>query len=176
MTQITIPTGEHGTTRVFSLSMPAAEARALKDDPERQKTLLGAQDIDPQGIEVFAVEDLGGIGLAGYLREGADVPEADLARDRARLAALDGWVMLVHSLALPDTGTTLDPDPSLTLIGTYRQADAETSRVDLEAAAAQPYTGTANPASPAVVRSSSGSAVIAVVAVLALLVLWWILS
>ena len=177
MTNITIPTGERGTTRVFSLSMPPAEARLLTDDPAKQQALLGADGLNAAGVEVFPVSDLGEIGLAGYLREGVDAQEPDLTRDRAKLASLDGWVMLVHSLAFPDRGATLTPDAALTLIGTYRQSETDAPPIELEAATAQPYTGTANPATlPTRPRGSGSSIVVAGLVIIALLILWAVLN
>lgn len=142
MTQITIPVGEIGTTRVFALSMTAEQARKLRDEPVLMAGALGAEPENPNGVEVFPLTDLGDLGLAGFLRDGIDAHPQDIARDQAKLAALDGWVMLVHSSAFATSGATLDPIPALTLIGTYAQTPAATTQVPLEAEAAQPYTGT----------------------------------
>ena len=76
-------------------------------------------------MEVFALADLGELGLVGYLREGVDVPEADLQADRQKLSGLDGWVMLVHSSAFGGQGVVLTPWSEITLIGTYAQQQAD---------------------------------------------------
>ena len=143
MSRIDVKDGELGTTRVFSISLPAGAARSLARDPEAQKALLGNPALNADGIEVFALSDLGDIGLAGYLREGSDARDADLRRDAAKLAALDGWVMLVHSLAFGGQATPLLPDSALTLIGTYAQTAPDKRQVDLTSEAAKPYTGAA---------------------------------
>lgn len=174
---IKVPRHEQGTTRVFALSMPQDKARALRDDPAHQQALLGVETLNSAGVEVFPLSDLGDLGLAGYLREGVDAQEAQLRRDRAKLAALEGWVMLVHSSAFAGNAVTLSPAPELTLIGAYSQTPAETETIPLEAEAAQPYTGTPAPAAPqAGEKNSSGKIVVAVLIVLALLLLWWGLS
>ncbi|MGC1504601.1 MAG: hypothetical protein WA782_10725 [Sulfitobacter sp.] len=170
---IEIPTGEIGTTRVFSLSMPSAHAKALQASIEAQIAILGAEVPNPEGVEVFPVSDLGEIGLVGYLREGTDAREADLNRDAAKLAALDGWVMLVHSLAFAGEATTLTPDLALTLIGTYAQPSAPSAHIDLTAQAANPYTGASRPAAKTMPPHRSGSLVVGALVALAVLVLWW---
>lgn len=173
---ITISTGETGTTRVFSLSMPAAEAQHLRDDEAAQRAVLGLDSLNPDGIEVFALRDLGDLGLIGYLREGVDVPEADLKRDAARLAALDGWVMLVHSLAFGGQSTTLKPSSTLTLIGTYGQTKAKGTPVPLEAQSAAPYSGTPkNTARPAAPRFRNPVVAGGVLIVLIVLILIWVM-
>lgn len=176
MPTIEIPAGERGTTRVFSLSMPVVEAITLRGSATRQKNLLGAEDLAPEGIEVFALDDLGDLGLAGYLREGVDVPEDVLRRDRAKLAALEGWVLLVHSTAFMGAGATLSPQPPLTLIGTYAQTAPDNTPVELTSQAAQPYTGTPEPApTPPAKTRASGSLVVVLLAALGAGVLWWAL-
>ncbi len=174
---IDIPAGETGTTRVFSLSMGAAEARALRKSADKQQTLLGLDTLNPDGVEVFPLTDLDDLGLSGYLREGIDAQEADLQRDRAKLAALDGWVMLIHSLAFGGNAAKMTPGAALTLIGTYAQTTANTPPIDLQAEAAQPYTGvTESPKSPVQRNRASGSVVVVVLAVIAAVLLWWALS
>ncbi len=177
MTKITVPTGETGVTRVFALSMPASEARSLREDTAAQQRALGADQLEARGVEVFAVGDLGEMGLTGYLREGVDVQEDQLKRDAARLSAIDGWVMLVYSSAFSSEAATLDPAPALTLIGTYGQTRPDSAQVDLQAEAAKPYTGTpdANPqAAPA--RGRGQSMIIFAIVVLLALALYWLLG
>ena len=177
MTDISIPRGEIGRTRVFALSMTDTEARRLRDDPQEQMTVLGADALDPSGTEVFALSDLGGMGLAGYLREGADIQEAELARDSAKLAALDGWVLLVHSLAFGGNGATLSPDRRLTLIGTYEQTSVPSAQIELQSEAAKPYTGSPELAPiPTPRRKAGGSVVVALIALVVLGLVWWLLG
>lgn len=172
-----VPRNEQGTTRIFTLSMPAVQAQALRDDPERQKALLGVDNLHASGTEVFAISDLGDLGLAGYLREGIDANQADINRDTARLAALEGWVMLVHSSAFGGHAVTLKPAPELTLVGTYAQTREDKPAVELQSDAAQPYTGTgAEPVEQTPAQRSSGSLVVAVLAVIGIAILWFLLT
>jgi len=171
---IKIPRHEQGTTRLFSLSMPEDKARALGDDPDQQQALLGVETLNSGGVEVFSLSDLGDLGLAGYLREGIDAQEEQLKRDRTKLSALSGWVMLVHSSAFGGQAVTLSPAPELTLIGTYSQTPADGDVIDLQAESAQPYTGEPD-VTPAKApdRRGKGSLVVAVLALLFIVVLWW---
>lgn len=177
MAVIEIPKGELGTTRVLSLSMTSAEARRLRNSPAVQTDNLGAAPINAAGIEVFAVSDLGEMGLAGFLREGIDAHASDINRDLVKLSALDGWVMLIHSSAFADTGASLTLAPALTLIGTYAQTPADYSAVPLEVESAQPYTGPAPAPQPEVTHSRSPAAwVILALAVISIAVLLWALA
>jgi hypothetical protein len=141
MADIQVPKYERGVTRVLSLSMDAASARILRGDPEQVRALLGGVTLNPAGVEVFPLADLESLGLVGYLREGVDAQAADLARDGAKLAALDGWVMLLHSSAFEGREATLNLATEVTLIGTYAQQNARSEDVVLESGAAQPYSG-----------------------------------
>lgn len=177
MAVIEIPRDELGTTRVLSLSMTAAEARHLRDTPALQAENLGAAKMNPAGIEIFAVSDLGELGLAGFLRDGVDAHASDINRDLVKLSALDGWVMLIHSSAFAETGASLTLAPALTLIGTYAQTPADHSAVPLEVEAAQPYTGPAPTPQPEVTRSRSPAAwVILALAVISITILLWALA
>jgi hypothetical protein len=177
MATINIKTGENGTTRVFSLSMPAAQARTLSKTAEAQQAILGARDLNVEGIEVFPLTDIEDLGLVGFLREGTDARKDDLKRDAAKLAALDGWVMLVHSLAFGGKAATLKLDPAVTLIGTYAQTAPEKKHIELDPEAADLYTG-APEITPAIApdRKGRGSLVVAVLVVIAALILWWALA
>lgn len=180
MKPIEIPQNEHGVVRVFTLSMTGAEARALRDNggpTSPQEKALGAALADAGGVEIFAVSDLGALGLAGYLREGIDADEAQISRDRAKLAAVDGWVMVVYSAAFGGAAATLRPIPALTLLGTYTMMRPNRDAIPLESAAAQPYTGVPD-ATPPVAPGGrpAGAMVVVGLVVLTALILWWALA
>ncbi len=183
MTKIKIAKNEHGILRVFALSMSDDAAQALRDNDGNTATegvhpqdrALGTQSIDPKHVEVFRVSDLGALGLAGYLREGIDADAEDIARDAAKLAAVDGWVMLVHSSAFGGAEVTLNPIPDLTLIGTYSQAHADGTTIPLESEAAAPYTGVPRATPPIPPKGRAGGLLVVVgLVVLAALILWWV--
>ncbi len=185
MPQFTVPKGEYGKLRVFALSLSDDAAQALHDnddiksadDLHPQERALGTGFVDANHVEVFRVSDLDTLGLVGYLRDGIDANEAEIARDAAKLAAVDGWVMLVYSMAFGGAEATLSPIPELTLIGTYTQEQADRAPIPLESDAAAPYTGapTASPPIPPNGRAG-GSLVVVGLAVLAALILWWAFS
>ncbi len=174
MSKITIPKDEFGKVRLFALSMPDDAAEALKDNQTGQARALGVKTVNTGQIEVFPVDDLGAMGLGGYLRAGIDANQDEIATDAARLDATKGWVMLAHSEAFGDTETVLDPVSELSLIGTYTLVQSDHANIALESDAAAPYSGipTATPPVPPKGRAG-GSLFVAALAVLIILVLWW---
>lgn len=171
--QIDIPAHEIGLVRVFALSMDATAAQALKDNDATggttpQDRALGGS-VDSTRTEVFALSDLGDMRLPDYLLEGPGVTPESLDRDRAKLAALSGWVMIVYSSAFGGTAQTLTPAPELTLIGTYPQEGIDWSgNVDLGTPSALPYQDNAAPAR----KRPSDAAMSGRIATVALLVLF----
>ncbi|APE42587.1 hypothetical protein BOO69_03510 [Sulfitobacter alexandrii] len=177
MTTITVPAHEHGVVRVFSLSMSADQAESLRNSRHAQADALGLKEMDPRGVEVFRIADLADFGLYGYLRDGVDAEEADLARDRTKLKALEGWVLLVHSSAFEGRQVEFTPTPELTLIGTYGRTQPDPTRLEVESDAAKPYSGSPTMTPPQPVRGRPGSVmVIAGLVLLLMLVCWWLLS
>ena len=158
---IVIAPQEHGIVRVFAVNLPDAEVAALLrsapppeaapgDLPQTPAAaeLLGLSGLDTRHTELFAIRDLTGLGLGGYLTEGLGLKEAQVAADRARLAALDGHVLIVLSRAFQGQGAVLPPSPKLTLIGSYREDAAPVIYEPLPSQAARGVTGGA-PIAPA---------------------------
>ncbi|MEO0666360.1 MAG: hypothetical protein AAFZ99_00475 [Pseudomonadota bacterium] len=141
-TPINIPARERGVVRVLALSMTNDEARKLKDDAAAIAQVLGTDaPLDTDHVELFPITDLEGVGLMGYLTDGAGIPADQLGPDRAKLERLGGWVMVVFSLAFDDRATALTPDPALALIGTYGEVRTDYSADALiTSEAAKPYT------------------------------------
>lgn len=176
MTQINIARAEFGTIRVFAVSRPITDmARALRQQNKAAlaSTLLGT-DVTDDDIELFALSDLTGVGLHGYLSDGYDVDKDALRVDRARLEALDGYVLLVFSRINAQGDVTLTPSSDLTLIGTYAEPKAKHTAPPLTTDASKPYSGVTAPAQPPR-RSRVGSAFTAAAGVLFILIIWWIL-
>ena len=169
MPAISIPARERGVVRVFALSMAEAEARALKQSPEAIAESLGVDGLlDMEHVELFPLTDLDGVGLLGYLNEGAGVPVDQLSPDRVKLDKLGGWVLVLFSLAFEDRATTLRPSPAFTLIGSYGEERTDHSADDtLAADAAKPYS--AAPETPP--KRPSDAAMSGRVATLVLIVL-----
>ncbi|MFN4191612.1 MAG: hypothetical protein ACK4FR_01610 [Tabrizicola sp.] len=132
---LTIPAHDRLGVRIFT-------ARLGPDDLGRDKArlaaeLLGHPDLDPAFIEVFDLSDLSGVGLSDYLGEGLGVPETALSRDRTRLDALRGPVLILLSGALHGREVTLTPDPRLTLVATYAEERPPVHFAPLPTAAAE---------------------------------------
>ena len=178
MTTLTIPAAEHGQIRLFAVNRPVdAMARTLQDNDKAAviSDLLGFAV--PSGTaELFAVSDLTGVGLPRYLTDGYTVTEAQINADRARLDALEGYVLLLFSSAFDGAETTLRIGPDLTLIGTYGEEQPTMAPAPLTADAAQPYTGVPNMTPTTPPRGRAGGAVILLALIVALgLILWWLL-
>ncbi|MEO1795751.1 MAG: hypothetical protein AAFR53_01885 [Pseudomonadota bacterium] len=138
MSSLDVPAGEEGRIRVFALSMTDSEAKALSQDAGAKAVALGVPDIEADYVEVFPVKNLEGLGLAGYLVEGHAAVEEDVNRDKSKLGALGGWVMVVMSKAFRRQVLELDPDPRLTLIGYYRQEGIDWTPVPVTSSTAEP--------------------------------------
>lgn len=177
MNEFHVPPHEQGKTRLFSLSMPTEDARELQSDPVAQAEHLGVDKVKKGGVDVFCIADLGDLGLAGYLRDGLDIRGGDIQQDRARLHALNGWVMLVHSSAFEGSAVELRPDQHLTLIGTYTQENPDHIPTRMIAEAARPYTGIPDITPPQAPKGRAGAALVALgMIVLAVLIFWWALA
>jgi hypothetical protein len=153
---LVVPIHERGVIRLFALSMTDDEAKVLvrddNADAERlQSAALGIDALDTEYVEVFAVKVLEELGLAGYMIEGNGVPADQVEPDRTKLAALEGWVMVVYSRAFRGAAVTLAPAPELTLIATYHEPGTDwTDPNPLESKAATELT-------PAKTRPSDGA-------------------
>jgi len=178
MTILTIPPHEHGQIRLFAVNRPIdAMARTLQENDKSAviSDLVGF-DVPSGSAELFAVSDLTGVGLPRYLMDGYTVTEAQISADRARLDALEGYVLLLFSSAFDGAETTLHIGPDLTLIGTYGEEQPAMAAPPLTADAAQPYTGVPNLTPTTPPRGRAGGAVILLALIVALgLILWWLL-
>jgi len=114
---------DRNAVHIFSLSMPASEAEALKT-PEALSSVLGTPLSRPDQAEVLDTADISSMGLTGYLLAGFDVDPEAAAQQRARLDALTGHVLLLRAAALPPGGATLSPAPALTHIATLPELNA----------------------------------------------------
>ena len=137
---IIVPKGERGFIRVFALSMDDDEAQSLKDDADQLNAAFGIEGLDPDYVEVFPVADLEEMGLATYLVEGQGAMANEVAVDAEKLAALDGWVIVMHSQALGGRGATLSPDYRITLIRSYTEDGVDWSGQPIETESAQLYS------------------------------------
>lgn len=94
--------------------------------------LLGTAEFDPAYVEIFPVADVAELGVSRYLSDALDVKESALSKDRGKLDALAGSVMIVLSAAFPGKALSFTPGAALTLIGTYpTEAAVEPSAIAL---------------------------------------------
>lgn len=80
---------------------------------------LGLPGLSPASVETFLTSDLEEYGLERYLTEAHGMDPASVAPDAARLAALEGPVVLLFSRDLPQGATRIDPELPLAFIGRY---------------------------------------------------------
>ncbi|MEM0948770.1 MAG: hypothetical protein AAGK37_15325 [Pseudomonadota bacterium] len=123
--EIPITATEHGTVRIFAINLPPDEAKVWETETAKSdrllETALGATTLDHEHLEVIDVEAVKSLGLSTYLVDGLGLPEALVNRDRARLDALSGRVLIMWSTAFASQEQVLKPGRQVTLIGTYRE-------------------------------------------------------
>jgi len=113
---LTISAKERGQLRLFAVNLTDSDDISV---PSVLGKLLGAEHLDPNYVELVRISDLGDLSLPNYLTQGYDIDANTLAPDRVRLAALDGYVLIIMSLAFRDRAMTLPVVPELTLIANY---------------------------------------------------------
>ncbi|MFQ6551254.1 hypothetical protein AAD018_002795 [Aestuariibius insulae] len=174
---LTISAHIHDSVHVFALNLPPEQVPAFVEAGQDRwplKEALGAEALDPAGVDVIRVEDLTGVGLPGYLIEGSGMDPDAIEADRARLAALSGHVVLIHASAFEGTAQTLLPGPELTFIARYSGPGGSFVSEPLRSASAEgQISGTAE-APPSEAKMSGRVATIAllVLFVLVALMIW----
>lgn len=176
---IEIKAHERDTIRVFAINQAATEVAATlklmpKADAARQ--LLGDPHLNTASTELFPISDLTGMGLSAYLTEGYAVPADQIAQDRTKLDALEGYVLLLFSDSFAGAETTLAPGQTLTLIGTYIEYQPSAPSGSLKTDSAKPYSGGMAQQTQPPKKTPSGSAItVLILAVLVGMGLWWLL-
>ncbi|KQI71589.1 hypothetical protein AN191_11400 [Loktanella sp. 5RATIMAR09] len=120
---------EHGVIRIFMVNLTADEAARFAENPDGAtpapiNRALGVDALDHAFVELVALKNLDGVGLAGYLVEGLGVAEADVAPYRSRLNGMSGHVLIVSSKAFGGRAATIGPVAPLKWIGTYTEEGA----------------------------------------------------
>ncbi len=119
---------ETGLVRVFALFLPDDEAKAVKQSIETELArLLGVTALDTHQAELFPIADLDEMSLTEFLEDGHGVAPDALKGDKAKLNALEGWVLLLRSAAFEGLDVTLHPSAQITLIGTYAEPTTDWS-------------------------------------------------
>ncbi len=173
--EIPITATEHGTVRIFAINLPPEEAKVWETDAAKSdrliETALGADQIDHEHLEVIDVEAVKALGLSTYLIDGLGLPEALVARDRARLDALSGRVLIMWSTAFAGQEQVLKPGRQVTLIGTYREEPGAGIFEPIQSEAAKGSIGTPDDEQASPARSKPPWGLLAAFAGVALLVL-----
>jgi hypothetical protein len=113
-----------GLVRLFQINLPPEQVESFSGDLQKVQHALGATQLDTNYVEVFALSDLTGLGLTGYMTEGLGIPAQDFAAEQARLDALEGDILVVLSRAFEGIAQTLTPMAPLRWIGTYAEESA----------------------------------------------------
>lgn len=169
---------ERRVVRVFALDVPPAQIRFLKEEPAAIADLLGLLTIETDHVDLIRLTDLDDLGLEGYLSEGCDVPQQDLAPVSDDLGSLKGYVLVVLSRAFGGNAVTLAPKPGLSLVATFGQSATDwsaTQTLDIESA--RPTS--AHRISPRQARADArriGGSIFAVFIVAIALILWTVLT
>lgn len=185
--KLTVPAQESGIIRLFAVNLPQTQVAAMLRDtaakpaetgalPETPAAaiLLGWPGLDTRQTELFAISDLTGLGLTGYLREGLGLSDDQIAPDKARLSALEGYVLIVLSRAFGGQSLDLDLPQELTLIGTYREPSAPVRFEPLPGAGTgdSPPATARKPVSNAAMSGRIATAALVLLFVLTALVVW----
>jgi hypothetical protein len=99
--QVTIPAGESGVLRLFTLeSVEAGFATFVRDPAAPTEAelarLLGLAKVPAQTVDLIRLADVTALGLRGFLIEGHDVLPEVLGDAYAWLDDLTGFVLIVH--------------------------------------------------------------------------------
>lgn len=161
--------------RLFAVDLPERELARFgrRNGSWPLQEALGAAHLEAEHIELFPLSDLEGVGLAGYLVEGLGVPEAQIARMRPRLEALEGNVMVITSRAFGGVAQELRPRAPLHPIATFTEETPEFHFAPLPSEAAR---GTAAgpqsaPAAPRQYRWPAAALALAILLVVAAIVI-----
>jgi len=117
---------ERGVIRIFTANLTADQVADFNDNANGAtraliKKALGVAELDTEFTELFALSNLDGVGLAGYLTDGLGVAAEDVKPFASRLNAMSGHVLIVLSRAFDGAEVTLTPTAPLIWIGTYTE-------------------------------------------------------
>lgn len=137
---LAVTSSELGMVRVFALDMPAEQVQFLCE-PGALAQVLGVDHLDTECADIFDISDLEGVGLAGYLMEGSGIPNDQITPDLARLDAINGPVLILHSRAFDGQPAALAPAKNLHLIGVYQVEPVDWTASPIKTNSAKPNSG-----------------------------------
>jgi len=173
--RFTIKDNEHGVVRLFTVDLPESELDDFADDsdgPSALQEALGVDRLNMDFVELFPVNTLEGVGLAGYMVDGLGVSPTDGEEDRARLEAIRGNVLVVLSGAFGGQAQTLTPKSPLRWVGTYTEERAPVNFKPLPSESAKGSTGGKTPPSDAAMSGRVASIALLVLFALVAVVVW----
>ncbi|MHA6324874.1 aspartate carbamoyltransferase catalytic subunit [Roseivivax sp. CAU 1753] len=131
MTTIDIRAAETGVTRLFHIDLPAEAVERFTTQAGTGEWplpyALGATKLRPSFVEVVSIRDLGDMPLSRYLAEAHDIRDPDFAKAQPQIDALKGHVIVLPSQAFAQTAQTLTVAAPLRWIGTFSEAESETT-------------------------------------------------
>jgi hypothetical protein len=130
---ITIPAGGPARLLLFTLDLPREDIRFMATHHDRAgwlASMLGVATVNPAEVETFDLDDLGSLGIAGYLIEAHGLSAEVLAPDLDRLAALKGPVMILRTVAFGGRAVRLQPRPVMALAGAWSEEPPPLVRFD----------------------------------------------
>ncbi len=171
---ITIRSTEHGVVRVFAVDLAAEQLTGFnrQNGTWPLQEALGAEVLEADHVDLFAVSDLDELGLTGYLEQGYGMDPEDLADMRVRLNALSGHVLIVTSRAFAGQAQTLKPRAPLRLIASFHENAAPVVFEPLPSKAARGTTGGKAAPSDAAMSGRIASLALLVLFVLVAVVVW----
>lgn len=174
MTQtVKIPAFSPKPVIVLAVNRPEEVLRKATKGADRKaliSDLLGRTDAAMTHVDLVAVQDLDEIGLTGFLRDGPGVPAQELVPYRARLDALEGFVLILYpGVFNVDTEVALGADLSLIAVLNQEPTHWEDAHALRSDAATELTPGKKIPSDAAM------SGRVAMVALLAIALLTWVM-
>lgn len=172
--RLSIPAGSLRTIWLFRVDLPDDALKAFEtveqsENGETRRWPLGdalGDWIAEDAYELFKAETLSEYSLSRYLTDAHGMDDGSVAPDAARLDALRGPLLLVHSAGIGEDTYRLDPVAPLSLVGRYTETVDFTVRIAPDSASA------AGPVSDPPVKTPSPAALSGRIAMVALLVLF----
>lgn len=173
LTRIEIAASERDTVHVFAIDLTKDEAEAMAT-PEADWSLhmaLGAPELDYNYVDLVDPDELGGLGLSGYLIEGLGLDPALIAADRAMLDGLTGPHAVISSLAFKGEALVLTPTNPVRWIATYAPEPDVKSMEPLRSEAAEGEVVGRPPKRPSDAAMSGRIAMLAILVLIVLTIL-----
>jgi hypothetical protein len=120
---LSIPANDHGRIYVYSVPGVAPPGIVAKE-PEALKEVFGA-DLNPDYVDVVNADELSGLPLASYIRQGYDMPEDGMNAEL--LNSQRGIVVLLMSRAFGDEAVELNPTSAVEYVTTVAEPSSFTA-------------------------------------------------